>query len=513
MKSRFTPSGLHSVGRWLYRLCIVGLLVECAIGVVWAALNFTDVPQYGDTTEYLRLAQTLKIDEYRGVLYPLILWALSVPSRGPLGLYALQLIVSAVALWYFTGSLFDAAGLRNEKDRLALAIPTLAAFFAPLSIHLSLSVMADSLAASLLLLTVGAFVTLMSAQKIRDTAVAGFIFAVATFLVTSIRAEMRLSIVGLVVLGVFRWFLSQQRLRGRIVSAGVMLAASSLGLIASIGVHTLLANDHQTRPPYKIATFMSTSIVWGRLARIHDRLPEELRSVVSSEEMRQADEDSNRLAYYLLPLLRERLGSWDAAEAALWTMARQALRDEWPAILKENARELVAYSVPFVYWHADLLGRKGGGRWSEWVYTRMANGRGNLTKAYTNWFIVLVVAVLLAIAVNAYRFRPHVSRDVVWVAAILVYVVVLRSVMFTLAGPEFNVRYALPQYEIGIAVLWIMLILTRRPPPAAQGTDRGADGDVLNQRGHAALLRGTPKWLNLWRDWITPERSSQSKAA
>ena len=480
-----TPAGVHSVGRWLYRICIVGLLVECAIGAVWVALNFADVPQYGDTTEYIGLAQTLKIDEYRGVLYPLILRALSVPSRGPLVLYALQMIASAGALWYFTGSLLDSAGLRSGKDKFVLAVvPFLAAFSAPLGIHLSLSIMADSLAASLFLLTVGAFVRLMWAQRARDAAVAGGIFAASAFLATSIRVEMRLAILGLVALGVLRWTLSRQSWRARIVSCGVMLVAFSLAMMASISVRTALANDHQTRPPYKMTTLMSMSFAWGRLARIHSQLPAELRAVVSNEEMRQADEDSNKLFYYLFPLLRERLGSWAAAEAALWTTARQAIRSEWPAILKEKSEVMVAYSVPFLYWHVDLLGRGGNARWSEWVYTRMENRHGDLTKAYMNWFIVLVVGVLLAIAVNAQRLRAHVSRSVVLAAAILFYVVVSRSVMFTLAGTEFNVRYALPQYEIGIAVLWVMLILTRRPPPAAQETDR-QPGKFSHFRGGA----------------------------
>jgi hypothetical protein len=99
----------------------------------------------------------------------------------------------------------------------------------------------------------------------------------------------------------------------------------------------------------------------------------------------------------------------------------------------------------------------------------MENGRGDLTKAYMTGFVGLLMLILATAVVANWRLRIKISRDNRLVAAVLAYVVLLRSAMFTLAGTEFNVRYALPQYEIGVVVLWVFLILAHRQTSGAQG--------------------------------------------
>jgi hypothetical protein len=53
------------------KICSVYVFVLAAaalIGLIWRALNAGTVPTYGDTTEYLRAAQSLQIDQYRTIL-------------------------------------------------------------------------------------------------------------------------------------------------------------------------------------------------------------------------------------------------------------------------------------------------------------------------------------------------------------------------------------------------------------------------------------------------------------
>ena len=56
--------------RVLYLLGAISLL---ALGLAWIAANASLVPAYGDTSEYLELARTLQVDEYRTILYPAVL--------------------------------------------------------------------------------------------------------------------------------------------------------------------------------------------------------------------------------------------------------------------------------------------------------------------------------------------------------------------------------------------------------------------------------------------------------
>ncbi len=52
------------------------------LSLVWALPVSSSIPLYGDTPEYLRLAQSLHVDQYRTVLYPFLLRTLGVIPNG-----------------------------------------------------------------------------------------------------------------------------------------------------------------------------------------------------------------------------------------------------------------------------------------------------------------------------------------------------------------------------------------------------------------------------------------------
>ena len=101
-------------------------LAQVGLGAVWIVLNLGDIPQYGDTREYVLLARTLQVDSYRpefmiqerprGIAYPALIAAVDeLPGGGGLvsepgtsgvrgGAYwieGLQLLASLGSLIYF----------------------------------------------------------------------------------------------------------------------------------------------------------------------------------------------------------------------------------------------------------------------------------------------------------------------------------------------------------------------------------------------------------------------------
>ena len=57
-------------------LLYIAILIMCGqigLGILWGVKNFTAVPGFGDTTEYLELSDTFALDEYRPILFPAIL--------------------------------------------------------------------------------------------------------------------------------------------------------------------------------------------------------------------------------------------------------------------------------------------------------------------------------------------------------------------------------------------------------------------------------------------------------
>ncbi len=64
--------------RLLYGFRILAVLimtVQILCGFLWMAVNLYQIPVFGDSTEYYNLSQTLQVDEYRPILYPLIIRA------------------------------------------------------------------------------------------------------------------------------------------------------------------------------------------------------------------------------------------------------------------------------------------------------------------------------------------------------------------------------------------------------------------------------------------------------
>ena len=65
------------------RYIVYGVIAaQIGMGIWWIIQNITTIPRFGDSTEYIDLSQKLQLDEYRTILYPLILRiAIAVGNR------------------------------------------------------------------------------------------------------------------------------------------------------------------------------------------------------------------------------------------------------------------------------------------------------------------------------------------------------------------------------------------------------------------------------------------------
>ena len=54
-------------------ILFIGISIQTILGIVWMCCNFANIPSFGDSLFYFQVSETLKCDEYTGILYPLIL--------------------------------------------------------------------------------------------------------------------------------------------------------------------------------------------------------------------------------------------------------------------------------------------------------------------------------------------------------------------------------------------------------------------------------------------------------
>ena len=92
---------LH-IRKWLFLAACAVMLVQIVCGVIWTVANYNSIPSFGDSEEYIKLSKSMSLDEYRPVLYPLLIRiARSIDKKHfHHYIYALQLGLSLFCMSY-----------------------------------------------------------------------------------------------------------------------------------------------------------------------------------------------------------------------------------------------------------------------------------------------------------------------------------------------------------------------------------------------------------------------------
>ena len=86
----------------LGRVIFIGFSIQIVFGMTWMCLNFSKLPQFGESLFYVEISKNFICDEYTGILYPVFL----LLARGIEGLagrpyycvmYVVQLLVACYA--------------------------------------------------------------------------------------------------------------------------------------------------------------------------------------------------------------------------------------------------------------------------------------------------------------------------------------------------------------------------------------------------------------------------------
>lgn len=91
--------------RIVYILVVDIMAIQILLGFIWMGRNILAIPLFGDSTEYLNLSQTFMLDEYRPVMYPLILRIITeicerIPIPYQVIVYIMQTIISFLSIWF-----------------------------------------------------------------------------------------------------------------------------------------------------------------------------------------------------------------------------------------------------------------------------------------------------------------------------------------------------------------------------------------------------------------------------
>jgi hypothetical protein len=477
---------------------LIGYACLVATGITWWVLNLGAVPEYGDTTHYLQLAATLRVDQHRTLFYPLVLRGLRGIATGlgvqtHLLVYLLQSAAVLLSIAYLGRALWDVTATTARFSCLAtvsagcrcLMIGTAAVvvFTEPLVNHFALSVMSDSLAASFMVVGIATLVrvTVLGDTRLR-TAIVGWLAVAAAGFMRAERVILFVVIIaGILTIHAFqvRWMRSagSTRLSGPGLRPLTLLAVLLITPTAAVIVLNHATQTAEGWPPRTVGMHLFVRTVYPRLAAMRPLLSAEAQAVVSAEDAARFDSNYNHYLS-LIPRLRRGAGGTDRLVDEI---SRAALQNRGPDIARAIALDALCYSIPIIAYPVDVI-LDTQRNVSTWTASRMEMAHPFLTWVYFVTATTVLVGVQLPLLLAEPYRRGDRDRHVTVAVALTVGGAVVSGVGYAIGSGLQNVRYALPGYML----LYAVIVWSNAATLAMHGAGRPL------QR----IAQGFSRWMN-----------------
>ena len=430
--------------------------VQVCLGAVWWMADVTAIPEYGDTTEYLALSDTLEVDSFRTLFYPLLVRG-AREAGGFLGvpwvslLYAVQLAVAVAATAFLVRS------LAPRLPRWTVAVVTAALVTLPLPLHYTATVLTDSLAASFLLLVVAGLVRWAAHDDLGLLTVVAM--AGGTVLSVLMRPD-RLYIVAAVAAVTAVVVVLRRTRRGAGAAANVRAALSTgavlvlalvLPAVGASAANRATQTAQTQRPPVTLVGTLYDRVAYPNLDVVRDDLPPRLAEAVPPAPPHV----TSPVAWRVETL--NRLRDVDGDDAVMEVVG-DVLDCCTGEVVAHVARD-VGYALlgPYAV-SGDVL---TGSSLTPWNISRMSQHRPDLSRAVVGWSVVATAttaALTAALLVGAARRRTPAPQGL-GVASL-----VLGATAFALAGAfglvssiPVNTRYTLVTQVVlcALPLVWL----------------------------------------------------------
>jgi len=399
--------------RFVLLVWLVLVAVQMTLGLTWIAQNVGEAPAYQDTTEYLYLGQTLKVDAYRGVGYPAFIAAVHRLVGGTVRgvipqLQILQVLASLGSLVYFLHVFVPSVGPARIKRSLAILLPLLL-LLDPLVAHFDMAIMTDGLAlsASLVFCAALAQFGLGTSRRV----LSGVVLFSAFLLTASLRAEKSLVLACAALATTGCWLLMQRGLAREARWFPTLRALQVVGIIlagglAILGVQASLRHEGKRWPAYE--SLLLQRIVFPNVGAVYDELPEDVRSRLSRRDAELHDRDilearevikrvtgstgqRSREDRRLAPGSSARPSVDRLRRSMLEEIAAVVLRERWALLAADvlkDAAENVAATFSF-YGRMVLLACLGNDAFKldadPWTHEQLARVYPRTSLLYTRW--------------------------------------------------------------------------------------------------------------------------------
>ena len=356
---------------------LISIFIMCGqifLGFFWIFRNIAAVPDFGDTLEYLELSSTFAPDEYRPILFPVILRIVQ-DSASRMGLpyqtllYILQLAVSFCAVF---SAVFYASKHTGTRLRILASIFFTAYLCSlPMIAWFNCAVLTDSFALSALIFMLLGLTVYVREEK------NGPILWIGILLMYVIQALMRsdrtysalVMILICILIRAIRGAIRKSRDRKEADPDRTAWNAENMGsdarkketgiwrvfllplIMTAASVLLIMCVNHATQVPGskgRVSTdasfIMLDRVVWPNMRRNYQYFPDEIKEVISPEEAKEFDVHNNNVMYQLAPLVESRVGKEKASEYYR-TMAKIVWEHDRQKVIKDIAGTIGAFII------------------------------------------------------------------------------------------------------------------------------------------------------------------------
>lgn len=357
--------------------CVIFLLagIQILLGVVWIIGNIMVIPGFAESRLFLQASRDFVLDEYVGILYPILLRVTSITGEGhSVVLYLIQIAVAFGAYTYFLQSFlgkYFASKTRKLSCFWAAYIVTF-----PMILQGHMSVLPYSLASSAVLLLVAEFRKLLTKEgplSKRTVICIGVLWVIGALLLPDYSVILGIVVVlGFVMCG---W---KKERRWRVLLLTVFVAIGCIG-----GTLTLTQTPGSLGRIQKSAgSVMLSRFVWPYMERNSFFWSHEVKVEFNNTDFSQLSLYPERMIYEFGPRLEQSVGR-ERANELYWEMAADSFLIGKKDALVALGRDAIFNVGGPVGIQLQLSGK--GISYTGWNYARMCEDMPAFTKYYVRF--------------------------------------------------------------------------------------------------------------------------------
>ena len=414
-------------------LLVIGMTVQILLGILWILCNFPSGWTYPETEYYIAVADSWVLDEYTGVLYPVLIRGcrvlmgrLGVPFEGLL--YLVQISVAFVCDSAFV--MLCRWGLCGRKMLLRAGFGGLYLLTVPLCVQWHLSILPHSFLSSLFLLLLGLCIR---AVRHKEYCNAKLVIQVAILWAVMTLLHPDYWWFGLIpVLYIAYLFLRKKAFTMFVC----VLAAAVISSVLAVGINTLVQMPGSSGKIQKsLGASMVSRMVWPNFHTNYFFWPDEIKAIMTQVDGMNISAHADLVQTSFGPMVEEAYGK-DKADEMYWQMAINCFTVRTKEVITAIGEDFVAYL--FTPWQGKSHLDGSGLSYSGWHYDKMRTETPKLTRWYVDYGLIsfgigmiLVVCLEIVKCIKARHIRVTGCRAG---CSLPLLCVLFQVVWYTMAG-------------------------------------------------------------------------------